>query len=471
MANHVDYDTDKRIIYVTTAPTLVDGDWTVDLDVKIDLYSDMKEDWKDNNSLNKFYFPMRSVGGDDLPGSKQLGATFFLASDWKIRPYESSHVFKVNGNLYSEDGTSPFTQTSGTYNIMVINTVSSLVDSTVAQLSEIEYASFNGGVTINTVTGSAGTDYPIGTLQEPVDNLADALTIAAERGFNKLYINSDMTLDGNIDNFLIQGESHVNIQVIIASGANASEVTIQECDISGTLDGGTSIERCVITDLDYVNGHIHHSALQGKITLAGNDDALIVDCNQADMNTEPEIDMGGSGQDLVVVNFSGILHISNMTANSAGIGLNGGQVVLENTVTGGLIHVSGIGRLVDSVGDDILTGTWNGATIINELVSVDYMADAVWNKDITEFNTSGSMGYSFRTMLGLQQHNFRLRDQIYQQISLGNNNFKWVLTSGTIRVYDSASDADNDINPFAEYSIVATYDSNGNCTSYKSTLV
>ena len=59
MAAHLDYDTDKRIIYGTTAP--VDGE--VLLDVQIDLYSDMKEDWLSNSVLNKLKFPLRPVGG------------------------------------------------------------------------------------------------------------------------------------------------------------------------------------------------------------------------------------------------------------------------------------------------------------------------------------------------------------------------------------------------------------------------
>jgi hypothetical protein len=99
------------------------------------------------------------------------------------------------------------------------------------------------------------------------------------------------------------------------------------------------------------------------------------------------------------------------------------------------------------------------------------VADAVWEAAHADYTTPGSFGFDFKTMLGLQQHNFRLKDQIYQEINLGNNNFKWVLTSGTIRVYNNATDAGNDANHFAEYTVVATYDANGNCTAYSSVLV
>ena len=42
----------------------------------------------------------------------------------------------------------------------------------------IEFGEYEGAVTIDTVNGSAGTIYPIGTARSPSNNLADALTIA-----------------------------------------------------------------------------------------------------------------------------------------------------------------------------------------------------------------------------------------------------------------------------------------------------
>jgi hypothetical protein len=130
-------------------------------------------------------------------------------------------------------------------------------------------------------------------------------------------------------------------------------------------------------------------------------------------------------------------------------------------------------KATGAAGDiSVLESPVDGLTIaVGGIGTPQEVADAVWEADHADYTTPGTFGFDFRTMLGLQQHNFRLKDQVYQQVNLGNNNFKWVLTSGTIRVYESASDADNDTNHFAEYSIVATYDSNGNCTSYKSTLV
>lgn len=122
----VSFDGSSRIINVTQVPV---GGY-IDLDVKADLYSDWKE-WVLQNDNSKFPMAMSAVGGDPLPGSKVLGSTFFLTNSWRIRPYEENHVLRVDGNLYRDDGSSPFVYTLGSHNVMVINTVSAISETTV----------------------------------------------------------------------------------------------------------------------------------------------------------------------------------------------------------------------------------------------------------------------------------------------------------------------------------------------------
>ena len=142
MAAKVNFDHANKLIVVTEVP---DSSGQIDIDVEIDVYSDGKEDWRTDATLNKFKFPVRAVGGDDLPGEKELGSTFFLRYGWRIRPYEDDHVLAVNGNIYTEEGESPFVQTIGSYNVMVINTVSNLVDSTVQQRMAFPRSNQYGG--------------------------------------------------------------------------------------------------------------------------------------------------------------------------------------------------------------------------------------------------------------------------------------------------------------------------------------
>ena len=131
MAAKVSFDYNNRIIEIIESPT---GDSssvaepTVEIDVQVDIYSDGKEDWYAGGILNGFKFPVRTVGGDSIPGGRQLGITYFLQHGWRIRPYEADHRLIVDGNLYTEEGDSPFVQTAGSYNVMLELTVSNLID-------------------------------------------------------------------------------------------------------------------------------------------------------------------------------------------------------------------------------------------------------------------------------------------------------------------------------------------------------
>lgn len=251
---------------------------------------------------------------------------------------------------------------------------------------DIEFASFNGGVTIDTINGFSGTIFPTGTERKKSNNISDALLIADYRGLRKIYLHSDITLgsDADMDEFIIVGLSHVETQVTIDADANVHGVTIRDCEITGTLDGDTVLEYCVVSDITYLNGHVHNCSLIGTIVLGGGNDAYINNCTQLDMNTIPVVDMGGSGQDLVMPNYEGIIRIENLTgANKIGIGLVAGEIILNSaTVTSGAIQVGGIGYLRDESGNNIASGTWNGVTIINGLVSNENIAKATTNEII-----------------------------------------------------------------------------------------
>jgi len=181
----------------------------------------------------------------------------------------------------------------------------------------------------------------------------------------------------------LEGQSHINIHVNILPKAEVENAIIAECEVSGTLDGGNSFKNCIVGTINYMNGHIHDSALTGTVYLSGNKDAYIVNCSMSKWGNTPSIDMGNAGQNLIMIQFTGQVKIENIHGmNKIGIGLAGGQVILNsNTVDSGVIHVSGIGKLLDESGNYIPSGSWNGVTIINELMSEDTVADAVWITD------------------------------------------------------------------------------------------
>lgn len=85
-----------------------------------------------------------------------------------------------------------------------------------------------------------------------------------------------------------------------------------------------------------------------------------------------------------------------------------------------------------------------------------------YKADISNLATSTSiitLETLIKRILGLTQENFRVIDPTYDV----NHN----LTSSTIKIYPTASDCENDINKIAEYQMIASYNLENECTSYK----
>jgi hypothetical protein len=455
-----------KIVQITKAPVDVSGEDQVNFDVKIDLYSDGKEDWMASGELNKFEYPVQAIGGQSLPGERELGTTFFLNYGWRIRPYEESHVFNVNGNLYTDTGDSPFTQTVGTYNIMTIQQVSSLVDSTVAQLEEIQYASFNGGVSVDLTSSYSGTTYPTGTPQEPVNNFVDALTIASERGFTTFYVIGDATVDSSQDyrGYIFVGESQTKTELDIDTNAQVDGCEFYDATVVGTLDGDAKLKNCTIGTLNYINGIIEQCLLEiGTITLGGAAEAHFLDCwsGVAGTNT-PIIDMGGSGQELSVRNYNGGIKLVNKSGvDSVSMDINSGHVILDSTVVSGEIVIRGVGKLTDNAGP-------NTNVVIQDYLNPRTIADQTWDEATADHTASGSFGEAISDTdanllraIGLMQENYYLDQTVYTTY-----NGAKLLTSGRLRTYTDAGSVGTSSNVLATYTISASW-SNDELSTYQ----
>lgn len=349
---NVTFDGDNLLICVNQGVT--------QLDVKKDLYSAWKA-WAIQGDNSKYLPALRTVGGDPISDVKNLGATFFLINGWRIRPQEADHWLRVDGNLFTDpSGSSPFVPTLGDYNVTIESTVSNLSDSTLAQLPEIEYASFQEAVNIDefNVTGRAvsGINYPAGTLDSPSDNLADAFTIRSMRGFGSIRVFGELSVDSGMSwdvRGLIFIGNHAKLTTVHIDDSSLTHNCIfRGLTVDGTLDGNNVLEDCTVGDLLHVEGECARCELSGKITLGGSTGVHIRDCYSGALSLDfiAEIDMGGSGRNLAVHRWSGHLKISNLTGDSvAVISCNaGGQVIVGDTCTAGIIIVAGVGvKVVD----------------------------------------------------------------------------------------------------------------------------
>lgn len=217
---------------------------------------------------------------------------------------------------------------------------------------DIEYSSFNGGVTIDVTSLYDGTLFPVGTPQQPVNNIDDAKLIAEYRGFTKFYVLGDIVFDSDddIDGFIVVGQNAIKSHFTLTAGLSSAGCEFNEATIDGTLSGNAFIRNCTVEDLTYVEGQLRECILVGTILLAGNATTNILNCwDGIAGNGKPIIDMGGSGQSLTMGGYSGEIKIINKTgSDKVSIDLLSGEVEIDSTVTDGEIFVRGVGVLVDN---------------------------------------------------------------------------------------------------------------------------
>ena len=238
-----------------------------------------------------------------------------------------------------------------------VQVVRSSASSATSQNSlDIEFASFNGGVSVDitnyTGRATSGTIFPVGTIRQPCDNFVDALAIASLRGFDTFYIYGNTTIDSglNFSSKRFVGESEARTTCVVSSAADVTGCEFENMTFGGTLDGYCTIRNCIVSDLIFFNGHIYKSGLTGTIELGGGVQASIVDCfdDIAGLGT-PTINMGGAGQSLIMANYTGGATIENKTgAEEVSINMISGRIILDSTVVAGDIIIRGVGRLIDN---------------------------------------------------------------------------------------------------------------------------
>lgn len=312
---------------------------------------------------------------------------FDISDTIRIQNVEQMNV--QGGNLVAVDsvGSSidPILPTVGT---QVVRTSSS--SATLQELADIQFSSFNGGVTVDLLGSYSGTAYPVGTPRQPVNNFIDALSISASRGFSRLYVIGDATFTGGLDfsGFIVEGESRTKSTFTIDASADVSGAEFYFATISGTLDGGAKLLDCNISPLglDYVDGFIERCVLNGTITLSSVDTAHFLDCwSGVPGVTTPTIDMAASGSALTLRNYNGGIRLINKSGPEAvSIDMNSGQIILENTVTSGTIVCRGVGALTDNSA---------GATVLSDdLLNSNQIERTVWSASSASYTAAGSTG-------------------------------------------------------------------------------
>lgn len=128
MGLRVSFNTGTRLIEVTEAPVIPAGQTVAlqTIDVQVDLYSDGKEDWRNQvpGIVRGSFFPfVNSVSANtSLPGGRVEPTFTRLRNDlgWRFLPFDSDHELTLIGNILPFDETLPIIQARPGRTILII---------------------------------------------------------------------------------------------------------------------------------------------------------------------------------------------------------------------------------------------------------------------------------------------------------------------------------------------------------------
>lgn len=246
---------------------------------------------------------------------------------------------------------------------------------------------YRGAVHVDLTSAFSGTDIPVGTPQQPVNNLADARTIADNLGFRKYVLYSALPLAG-VDHTL-WGFEGVNLaSAVILSGEDVGQSIFQGCFVSGAVGAGNVLlAQCSVGALTGFQGTIASSALTpGGLSIVGQ--TSVTDCTSGvPGNDSPTITFADPAAGLNLRGYSGGIKFYGMAAGNIGTAeFVAGRCRFDTSCVGGEMNVRGI----VSIPTDLTT---IGTTVrLQAQIDESSIAASVWDALEASHSVNGSLG-------------------------------------------------------------------------------
>ena len=369
-------------------------------------------------------------------------------------------------------------------------------------------SAYNDEIVIDPVNGQAGTDFPFGLRETPVNNWDDAVTLSQLFKITKFRIVGTFVIPNTADIsfFRFIGDNPITAVLVITPGAITTRTSFESMIVTGALNGPIYAKEIGIDNLANIGDDsfptvfdrciLRAGTLSMSSALASIENVQFIDCVSADASiNSPTIDMNNSLARPSIRRFTGGLRIINLNQTvNVEIQMTG-NLILENTCTDGTIDIEGIGTIenngttvinrdgfiedleilnrfdntdslltaIDTVVDDTNTKVTNIETNQgDDSTAITNIESAVTNIDTNVdalITSQNSMSDKITRILGMVQQNFRITNQIYDV----NNN----MTSAKISIFNTANDTNLNQNPIQEYQVTATYDQQGRMNSYR----
>lgn len=228
-------------------------------------------------------------------------------------------------------------------------------------------AIYKDTVYFDAVDGSAGTSYPVGTFENPVNNVADMLLLSHHKNLNTLHFHSDATLPAgtNIGSMIVEAHNTFLHTLTLEAGVLTENTVFKNVKITGILDGPASFESCFLQNATNVEGVAHNTLFHETITLKDSPQSSfqLTTCRSYDTG-HAELHVGQC-----MVNCGGWIGMLKIldkadAVQEVNLGISLGHVIIDSSCTAGNIYIGGSGSLLDlSTGSVVFDGLVNLPTI------------------------------------------------------------------------------------------------------------
>jgi hypothetical protein len=319
------------------------------LDAGGDLYSEWKR-WAQQDANLGYPGAFRTFGGDQTIAGQFAPKYFFLTNGWRIIVDDGVDLI-VGVNLYTDELVSPFIVT-GDATVSLTNSDAVVVDDGVAETMD-----YGGVVILNAALGVDSTTYPAGTVALPVNNLADAKTIAELHNITKIHIFGHAHFDVDLEGYVVEG-GNINDVVHFHNDVSVDKTTFRQCVLTGHYVGEIYADNCIIEDdLRGMSGYFQYCGFRGGMHFDSGVTTVLNDCHsQVAGQSSPSLHLN-TGVSLSLRKYSGGMAVYDCGAGTVcTLEFLVGNCRLLTGNTGGTMVVRGIATLTDqSAGMAVIT--------------------------------------------------------------------------------------------------------------------
>jgi len=350
----------------------------------------------------KFIESFRTIGGDPLSPGVDAGPYFFLQNQvinggtgWRIISTDEDQTINYQGNLVAEAPVLQLINVTPGRSVLHLGLqpITQRVDEI---LSLGQTAEYQGSIWIDTINGSAGIVYPAGTPQEPVNNLANAITIANTLSFENFKLRGTITPVADFSNFSVDGVGVDVTDIIVLNGQVYSGCRFSGVSVSGgigALTNDVNFEDCRVGNVTNFRGSMKRCGLSDTITFAPGQSNILACYTEGTGGGGVELNLnGGNAVDLFVRGMVGVFSLadSSNVASVMSVDLGSGEMTIVADILQGIISVRGVGTYnnnslltVNDVGliDQKDVRLIKQMTSGNATVSVDDLSVTVYDED------------------------------------------------------------------------------------------